>query len=372
MELKVRTKSLIEEVVYALSIVEQKSTLPILSHFLLNCSSGGCELAASDLEVTYRGKIEAEIIKEGAITVPAKSFAQIIRGFSNSSELILKLNDDRKLSVRPLDKKAEYFLNTLPSEDFPRLIDPPEKGFSIPLSIYKEMIKEVLVSIGLEDDRFSVSGVLFVVEPNCLTMVSTDSHRLSYSSRKIEIPSENQFRILIPKKVLQETLKFSEPDTIHIFTKDSQIFFKSGEIVLYSRLKDAKFPAYEKVIPVDVPITAVLKRENFLESLKRISNVADVKTKAVHLHFDSEGTVQIETRNEEGDKGEEFITCDSYNGEDIKLLLNCDYMLDFLTSISDERIQLKIKNKESQCLFEPLREEEKGICKNVVMPLRAD
>ena len=369
MELKVRTKSLIEEVVYALSIVEQKSTFPILSHFLLNSSSGVCELAASDLEVTYRGKIEAEVIKGEAITVPAKSFAQIIRGFNNSNELLLKLNAERRLSVKPLDKKAEYFLNTLPAEDFPRLIDPPEKGFFLPLSIYKEMVKEVLVSIGLEDDRFSVSGVLFVVEPNSLIMVSTDSHRLSYSSRKIEISNENQFRILIPRKVLQETLKFNKSDLIHIFTKDSHIFFKSGDILLYSRLKDAKFPAYEKVIPTDVPITAVIKRENFLESLKRISNVADIKTKAVHLHFNSEGTIQIETRNEEGDKGEEFITCDSYNGEDIKLLLNCNYMLDFLTSIHDE---LKIKDRESQCLFEPLREEDKGICKNVVMPLRAD
>lgn len=373
MELKVKTKILIEEIGYALSVVEQKSTLPILSHFLLNAASEGCEIAASDLEVTFRGKMSnSEVIKEGAITVTAKSFAQIIRGFSDSDELYIKLTDERKLSVKPIDQKAEYFLNTLPAEDFPRLIEPSEKSFSLPIDFYKQIVKEVLVSVGVEDTRFSINGVLFIVEPQQIIMVSTDSHRLSFSSRKVDLNIEGQQRFLVPKKVLQETLKFSQSDTINISAKDSQIFFKSGDILLYSRLKDMKFPAYERVIPTDVPITAIFDRVEMLETLKRISNVSDVKTKAIYFNFKSDGSVHLETRNEEGDKGEEFITCESYTGDEVKLTLNGNYFIDFLSSITDEKVQIKMKNSESQCLFEPVREENEGVCKNVAMPLRTE
>lgn len=373
MEIKVNTKSLIEEIGYALSVVEQKSTLPILSHFLLSASENGCEIAASDLEVTFRGKIvDAEMIKEGAITVTAKSFSQIIRGFSHSEELCLKLTDERKLSVKPVEGKAEYFLNTLPAEDFPRLIEPSEKGFSLPLDTYKEMVKEVLVSVGGEDTRFSVNGVLFIIEPQTLTMVSTDSHRLSFSSRKFDLDIDNQQRFLVPKKVLYETLKFNQSGEIDISVKDSQIFFKSGNILLYSRLKDTKFPAYERVIPTDVPVTAVFDRMKMLETLKRISNVCDVKTKAIYFDFKSDGLINLETKNEEGDKGEETFVCDSYSGNEVKLALNGDYFIEFLSSINDEKVQIKMKNTESQCLFEPVREDDKSVCKNVSMPLRTE
>lgn len=373
MEIKLNTKSLIEEIGYALSVVEPKSTLPILSHFLINATEAGCEIAASDLEVTFRGKIaNSEVIKEGAITVGAKSFSQIIRGFSQSNELNLRVTEDRKLLVKPLSDNAEYFLNTLPAEDFPRLIEPSEKGFLIPMEVYKEMVKEVLVSVGGEDTRFSVSGVLFIIEPKTLTMVSTDSHRLSYSTRKFELDTESQQRFLVPKKVLHETLKFSQSDTIYVSVKDSQIFFKSGEILIYSRLKDTKFPAYERVIPTDVPINAVVNRVKMLEKLKRILNVSDLKTKAIYFYFKNDGSVKLETKNDQGDKGEESFVCDSFAGEDVKLALNGDYLIDFLTSITDDKVQIKMKNSESQCLFEPLREESKGICKNVSMPLRTE
>ncbi|MCX7830255.1 MAG: hypothetical protein N2445_04270 [Acidobacteria bacterium] len=125
-------------------------------------------------------------------------------------------------------------------------------------------------------------------------------------------------------------------------------------------------------MPSDVPISAVFDRIGMLETLKRISNVSDVKTKAVYFSFKADGSIHIETRNEEGDKGEEFFTCESYTGDEVKLSLNGDYFIDFLSSVPDEKVQIKMKNSESQCLFEPVREDDSSVCKNVAMPLRTE
>ena len=373
MELKVGTKNLATEIGYAISVVEHKSTIPILSHLFLQASDGALEIAATDLEVTFKSRIPCEVLKEGGITVPAKSFAQITRGFLDSDELTVRITEERKLSVIPASKKSEYFLNTLPVEDFPRLITHQEKGFSVPLDIFKKMVKEVFVSIGPEDSRFSISGVLFMVEPKSLTMVSTDSHRLSYSSRNLEIPVENQLRILVPKKILAESLKFEGSGDLKILVKDNQIFLSSLERVLYSRLKDVKFPAWEKVIPKDVPVTATLNREGFLEMLKRISYVSDSKTRAVSFEFKKEGTVRIETRNEEGDTGNESYACDSYAGEDVKVTLNCDYLADYFSAVQDDVVTIKMKDSETQCLIESVRQDQGGgVCINVIMPLRTE
>lgn len=369
MEVKVETKELLNELSIAMSVVETKSTLPILSNLFLSYKDKVLQIAASDLDVTYISEIPCIGEKEGAITIPAKSFSQIIRSFSDSEEVVLKLGDDRKFYVTPSKEKSVYILQTLPAEDFPRLMEPSGTNFTIPFDIFKSILKEALVSVGDNDSRHSVNGVLFIVDKEKIVAVSTDSFRLSYSVREYGFELENELRLLVPKKVLTEVLRLDGIEYLKVFVKDNQIFFSSNGRVLYSRLKDIKFPAFEKVIPTEIFITATIDREEFLKVLKRVLLIADVKTKVVSFDFKNDGNLTIESSSEEGNKGEEHLTCDSYEGSDIKLAFNGGFLVDFLNAVDDEKIVIKMKNAETQCIFEPLREDKSMIFKNIVMPI---
>jgi DNA polymerase III subunit beta len=373
MELRVETKSIVNELNHAVSIVESKGTIPILAHLLLKAQDGYLEIDATDLEVTFRSRIPADIKKDGGITVDAKSFSQLVRGFSSAKELILKITDDRKLFVQPFGEKPEYLFSTLPEEDFPRLLEPEGEGsFTLPISIFKQTLSEALTSAGTDESRFSIRGALFVIDKKSLAMVSTDAHRLTFTKRNIDINIENPLRVLVPRKTLQEAQKIDGNEDIKILIKDNHIFFESGTRILYSRLMDANFPAYEKVIPKDCNKTVIVKRVELLEKLRRISFFSDVKTRAINFEFKKEGVIHMDTRNEKGDTGIELFNCDSYEGEDVKITFNSQYLIEFLSAVEDEKVSLKLKNFDCQCLIEPVREKAEGECMNVLMPLRVD
>lgn len=374
MELKVRSIDLFSEVNFAVSNVEQKVTIPILSHILIKGEKNILEIASTDLDVTFKSKVPCETIVEGGVAVPAKSFAQIVRGFSNDEEFYIKMTPERKLKIMTTseEKRAEYTINTLPQEDYPRLLEPEQAGFSIPVSTFKSMVKEALVSTGREDTRFSVVGVLFIFEKNCLTMVSTDSHRLSFSKRNLNIDVEEPIRVIVPRKVLLEAVKLESSDTVNIFIKDSHIFFLAGQRILYSRLKDVKFPAFEKVIPKDLPNVLTFKREKMVSAAKRLLYFANLTSKAIYLKINKDGLIHLFTRNESGEIGEEYIQADEYIGEDIEIGLNCEFLIDFLSSIPDEMVVLRLKDVNVQCLLEAKRLDSEGVSLNVIMPLRIE
>lgn len=372
MEVKVKSKELNTEIGYAVSIIEQKVTIPILSHISLKSEKNFLEIASTDLDVTFKTKIPCETIVEGGIAVNSKNLSPVIKGFLEDGELMLKLTPERKLKISALQRKADYLFNTLPQEDFPRLLEPEEKGITLPYEVFRGMVKEALVSTGKEDTRFSVVGLLFVLEKNKLTMVSTDSHRLSVSSRVCDFNVENTIRVIVPKKVLLEALKLEKSETINIFIKDSQIFFLSGDRILYSRLKDFKFPAYEKVIPNDVTNVATVDKTKFVEVINRLLYLADAESRGIYIDIKKEGTMHLEARNESGEGGEEIFEVLSYSGEDVRVALNGEYLLEFCSSIGDEKILIKLKDTSSQCLLEAFREQSENICQNVVMPLRIE
>ena len=373
MELKVETKSIVSELNHAVSIVETKGTIPILAHLLLKAQDGYLEIDATDLEVTFRSRVPAVVTEPGGITVDAKSFSQLVRGFSGAKELLLKTTEDRKLFVQPVGEKPEYFFSTLPEEDYPRLLEASGEGsFTLPISSFRKILSEVLTSAGSDESRFSIRGALMIIDQKSLAMVSTDAHRLTFTKRNMEIGVANPLRVLVPKKTLQEAQKIDGSEDIRILIKDNHIFFESGNRVLYSRLMDANFPAYEKVIPKDSNKVVTIKRAELMEKLRRILFFSDIKTRAVNFEFRKDGMIQMDTRNDKGDTGIEKFNGESYEGEEVKIAFNGQYLIDFLNAIEDETVLLKLKDFDCQCLIEPVRDKAEGECMNVLMPLRVD
>lgn len=375
MEIRVETKPLLAELNLALSIVETKATIPILSNLLLRAQGDYLELAATDLEVTLRTRCPAEVVEPGAITVPARKFGAIVRAFLNEdAPLSLKTTPDRKLFLQPVGKRNEYHLQTLPEEDFPTLLDPSaEAAREMDPACVKRCIEEALVSSGNEDSRFSVRGAMMVLEPEQLVMVSTDSHRLTYTSFPAKTGVEAAVRVLVPKKTLTELLKLEGGEALKMRLKDNHVFFELGPRLLYSRLMDTSFPAYEKVLNPATDKVATARRTSLLERLRRVAMVADSKNRAVVLSFDPSGTLEMAVRNQEtGDEGREFEALERYEGEAVSIGFTVEFLIEFLAVSTDEFVTLKMSDCEHQTLLEPVREGGAGSHKYVVMPLRLD
>lgn len=375
MEIRVETKPLLAELNLALGIVESKATIPILSNLLFRAEGDFLELVATDLDVTLRTRCRAEVIEPGAVTVPARKIGSIVKAFlGEEAPLWLKTTPDRKLFLQPLGKRNEYHLQTLPEEDFPSLLDPSAiASIKLDAATVKQCIEEVLVSSGNEDGRFSVRGALLVIEPGSLTMVSTDGHRLTHSAYPLETGVETPTRVLVPKKTLTEIMKLEGEDQLDMRIKESHIFFELGQRLLYSRLMDTSFPAFDKVLNPPTDKTAVLRRAGILEKLRRVSMVADTKNRAVTLSFDASGVLEILARNQEtADEGKEYETAESYEGDAVSIGFTIDFLTDFLSVCRSEFVTMKMSDAEHQTVLEPLRKDEAGSHRYVVMPLRMD
>jgi len=375
MDVRVEPKALLNELGLSLSIVESKATIPILANLLLKAEGTTLEIAATDLEVTLRTRCSAEVLSPGGVTVAAKKFVPMVRGFQGiDTPLSLKATPDQKLFLQPVGGKEEYHLHTLPEEDYPSLMERAgEAEVKLEIASFRRAVSEILISVGQEDTRYSVRGAQILLDKDRVTLVSTDSHRLTLSAYPADTKLEDPVRALIPRKTLVELMKLEEQGEIGFTIQDNHVFLECGHRVLYSRLMDSTFPAYERVIPSDTDKAAVVERIGFLEKLRRVSTVTHLKTKMVTLSFDPAGTVEILARNPEtGDEGKEYLPCEQYEGEKILAAFNVDYLLDFLSVADTEKVVLKMKGPDSQVLLEPMREDSEAVLSYVIMPLRLD
>ena len=375
MNIRIDAKALQTELSLALGIVETKATIPILSNLLLRAEGDHLELAATDLEVTLKTRCPAEVTQSGSITVPAKTFGPIVKAFAGQdSPLAIRSTAENKLFIQPEGGKQEYLLHTLPEEDYPTLLQAGDaESLVLPTAALRRCVQESLVSVGTDDNRYSIRGALMILEMGQLTLVSTDSHRLTFTQWKGPLDVASPRRALIPRKTLLEFIKLETGGDVKLSFKDNHVFLEMGNRFLYSRLMDTTFPAYERVLPSDSDKKATINRLALVERLRRVAMVAETKTRAVTLFFSPGGTVEMVVRNQEtGDEGHEYLVCDGYEGEAVTICFNVDFLIDFLTVATTEQVTLGMKDAGSQTVFQPLREEAEGIHKYVVMPLRLD
>ncbi len=375
MNIRVDAKALQTELSLALGIVETKATIPILSNLLLRAEGDHLELAATDLEVTLKTRCPAEVTQPGAITVPAKTFGPIVKAFSGQdAPLAIRSTAENKLFIQPEGGKQEYLLHTLPEEDYPTLLQSGDaESLVLPSDVLRRGVQEALVSVGLDDNRYSIRGALMILEAGQLTLVSTDSHRLTFTQWCGPLDAPSPRRALVPRKTLLEFIKLESGGDVKLSFKDNHVFIEMGSRFLYSRLMDTTFPAYERVVPTDSDKKATVNRLAILERLRRMTSVAETKTRAVTLIFSPGGTAELVVRNQEtGDEGHEYLVCDGYEGEAVTICFNMDFLIDFLTVASTEQVYISMKDSGAQAIFQPVRPGAEGVHKYVVMPLRLD
>jgi DNA polymerase-3 subunit beta len=333
-------------------IFEKKSLKDILENIKVTASEDGTlELVATDLEIGLLSTIPVTVNEPGTCTVNGRDLYELI---SRMPEGLVEIseNNDLQIFVSNERKTSKYKLLGLQSSDYPLL---PEGDFSSPLTISAKNIGSIVNKsyyIISPEMKFSLGGALMTISNNKFEMAATDSHRLAYLyyENEFEVPDE-PLSFIVSRKTLMELLKICEGGDIQFAFDKNNLFFKNKNRILSSRIIDQKFPNYKAVIPDRTEIETLVSREGLLQTLRRIL-VFKTRNNGVVFHFGDNKLILERTTPEKGE-GHDELDID-FNANPIRVAFNGNFVMDFLSHIESENIQISIIDEDSSFVFKPL------------------
>ncbi len=367
MELVVRKNDLLKELSLLQGIVERKNTIPILANVLLDAREDGVSLLATDLDVGLRSRCEATVRKPGVLTLPAKKLFEIV-GALPDTEIRLEEEKGGK-SVTISADRFESRMQTLPASEFPTPPDDagPTAGV-LPAAAVKRMIAQTRFAITSEDTRYFLNGAQLVLQPDAMSMVATDGHRLAYVRVQESPGRDAKTEVLLPRKTLNEIVRLIEGvESVEFAQGENHLFFRIGGRLLISRKIDANFPAYERVIPKNNDKRIDFDRDRLAAAVRRVRLLSNERSKAVKFAM---GADQVEITSSTPDIGEahEVLPVD-YSGPAMQICFNADYVDNFLGVVETEQVQLEFKDEMSQAVMKPIGTEGYEYI-YVIMPMR--
>jgi DNA polymerase III subunit beta len=369
MEILVRRSDLARELHLVQGIVERKNSIPILSNVLAEARGGELRISATDLDVSLVCGCPAEVKTEGAVTLSAKKLYEIVRSLPDA-EVRVTLEKDAWTRIRC--ERSDFKVAGLPREDFPNLPEArPSRAIDIPAAVLKALIQRTSFAMTAEDARYYLAGALLVLDKEQAAMVATDGHRLAWAQRGVTLKVAEPTRILVPRKAITELGRLMEelgPDESVTFQQgESHLVFTAGGRTLASKMVEAQFPAYEKVVAVTGDKKIQIPREALLAAIKRVSLLSSERGRAVRLALDK-GRLEVSASSPEFGEARESIEVD-FGGEGTEIGFNAQYLVDFLGVVGTVEVAVELKDSESQGIFRPVGDEG-GDYRYVVMPMR--
>lgn len=378
MEIKVQKNEFSKNLRWVQGIVEKKSTMPVLANVLLEAEGAALCVTATDLEVSVQVRCAAQVLKNGALLINARSLCDIVR---EAAEEEIHIKGEEAKGVRVLSGRSEFKVLGLSSSEFPNL---PElknrKLFDISAAELTEMIEKTSYAQSTDETRYILNGVYLErlkgeresTGQTTLRMVATDGHRLSYLDRKVsgEIPLEEG--VVIPRKGLGLLKRLAEEVesgiSLSFGSKELVVLGKTAEregVTLFIRLIEGTFPKYGQVIPKKNDRLVSVPRDLLTGALKRASIIAEDRSRAVKLLL-SPGHLEISSSNPDLGEVKEELDVD-YKGESFQVGFNARYFLDVLNVVKDEKVILELGDELSPCV---IRSEYDRDFLSLVMPMR--
>jgi DNA polymerase-3 subunit beta len=369
MEFSIKKFDLLGELNLTQGVVERKTTIPILSNLLFEAKGNRLTLTATDLELSIRSSCEAKVKSEGAGTVPAKKLLELVR-LLPEGELRFKLLENHWVQI--IADRKTYKMIGMEKGNFPAIPAFPHPLAKLPAAILASLIARTHFAISAEESRYTLNGALLILKPDSIGMVATDGHRLAQAETKHTIAGlSSEVRTLVPKKALVEIQRLAaeagEKEEIEFARDDSHLFFKAGERLLISRMLTGQFPNYEAVLPRENTKKIVLERGELNDAVRRVSQLADQRSRAVKFSISKEG-VEISASSPEYGEARETIEKE-FKGEPLSIGFNAQYLLDSLAAAPDGPISLELKDEQSAGQLRPLADESYEY-RYVIMPMR--
>lgn len=365
MELTVKKGDFLHELQLCQGIVERKNTIPILGNVLLETVDGHVRLLSTDLEVGLRSQCPASVVAAGSLTVPAKKLFEIVRALPDT-EIRIEAGDAGAVKV-----SAERFdsrMQTLPREDFPTVPDAGGDGAeAVAREPLRSMVTKTQFAITGEDTRYFLNGALFVLKPGTMSLIATDGHRLALATAERDGGGE-EVQAILPRKTLGELSRLlagGEGD-VRYTRGESHLFFEIDGRQLVSRMIDAQFPAYERVIPTGNDKTVEFERDRLAAAIRRVALLSSERSQAIKFQL-AKASAEVASSSPELGEAREVLPID-YGGAELEICFNAQYVLDFLAVADTDSVTLELKDERSQAVMYPAG--EKAAYTYVIMPMR--
>lgn len=321
-------------------IINTNNTLPILDHFLFHLNGNALTVSASDLETTISAKLEVESTEKGMVCVPARLLLETLKTFPEQP-LTFTVEDNNTIEIS--SNHGKYALAYASGEEFPNAVELKDPSSTVVQGdVLATAIGKTIFATGTDDLRPVMSGVFFQFSADNLIFVATDAHKLVKYTRD-DISASQTAEFIMPKKplnLLKGILAGSEEDvTIEYNETNAKFVFENTEMVC--RLIDGKYPNYEAVIPKENPNKLVIDRNQFLNSVRRVSIFSSKTTHQIRLKI---AGAELNVSAEDIDfsnKAEERLTCD-YQGDDMQIGFNSRFLTEMLSNLSSDEVSLEM------------------------------
>ncbi len=338
MEFVIKQSVLKDELGFVQGIVEKKSTIPVLSNILIeSVGENTIRIVGTDLDVTIRCEAEADIKKAGSMCIQARKLFDIIRLLPDADVHFTKEENDW---VKLKCGKSNFRLAGVSREQFPEVPSFKSAPMKLSAEIFNHFIHNTAFAITNEQSRFTLSGAKFMIDGAKARMVTTDGHRLAYIEKQLTGNSADAATMdaLIPKKALMELTKIARADAGEVsFGEDeNHIYFEVGGRLLITRKLSGSFPNYEMVIPKDNDKTAVFDAEAMKNAIRRVSLMADERTRSVRITI-KPNEIEIGAQSSEEGEADERIAAE-YAGEEVTIGFNSQYLQEFLNVVGSGEI----------------------------------
>ena len=356
-------EALLKPLQAVIGVVERRQTMPILSNVLIVVRDGALSVTATDLEVELVAHADVDTESGGEITVSGRKLLDICRALPEGTEVTVSVSGE-KLSVR--GGRSKFNLATLPAAEFP-VIEDIKAGQKITVSqeALARLIEKTHFSMAQQDVRYYLNGMLLETGKGYLKAVATDGHRLALSQAQIDGVVDEQ-QVIVPRKgVLELQRLMSGEGELNIELGTNHVRIQLEGIRFTSKLIDGRFPEYERVIPKESSNELTADRGAFKGALQRTAILSNEKYRGIRLVIRDSGVV-LQAHNPEQEEAEEELEVE-YNGEDIEIGFNVNYLLDALGAVDGDEVSLSVQDSNSSCL---IRQPGKDDCTFVVMPMR--
>src|SRR5919204_1677382 len=342
--------------------VSTRTAVQILSGILLRAEAGELHLAATDMELSLRASLAAQVEDEGAAVVPGRLLVDIARLLPENEVAIEHRPEEG--SVRITCGTASYRLHTYNAEDFPRLVDVDAlQTFSVDREPLLETINRVSRSASRDESRPVLTGILARFETGKLVMAATDSYRLSVKETPLS-GSIPELEAIIPSRALQELVRIAQAgDDVELGVQENQVVFRADGVVMTTRRIDGQFPNYRQLLPESFEHEVTLPRVEFLDVVRRAGVMVE-RTSPLQLRF-AEGELTVVARTHEVGESRESLPV-AFSGDPLEIGFNADFLRDGLESVEGDEVRVK--------LISPLRpavlQGESDDFTYLVMPIR--
>ena len=366
MKLSVDRDVLLEQLQAVGRVASTRSAIQALSGVQIAATSDGCELRATDMDVGLRVPLNAEIVREGVVVLPARLLLDVVRSLP-AQDVSVELRPAQQ-DVELVSGSATFDIRTLRADDFPPFPEPePDASVSVPAQAFVSTALKVAGSASRDETRPVLTGILVSASERELSMVATDSYRLSVKQTALERPLERSFEVNVPARALQELARVAvhaQDEDVRVAVQRNQIVFVLGRTILSSRLIEGQFPNYRQLLPEGFEHELRVASAELTEVVRRISLLAQ-KNAPLRLAF-APGELTVSAQTPDVGEARESLPV-AFEGEPLEIGFNPEFLRAGLEAIDEGDVLVKLISPLRPGLIEAADESR---FQYLIMPIR--